>query len=591
MEIPAWVPDRWGEGLLFGFSGFDGPTETAGGFVATAGATPFDLLLHTPRTRRLSLPVGAGATVRAATGDVLLVESEGRADLAGAGLLLTWSAWHTLVGTAAESADGASACVALGFLDEDPRAATDAQAVATADAEAGDAVVLARRGRRFAVAYGADQAEAEARAQAGLEQDPAAVARGRLSSYAALPDLGEAEANRLLGKCHAVMRVNTLGPEGAFSHHWTTPDRVPHRDAWLWDSVFHSFYMNRVDPRRAFETLRTVLARAWTAEEAEAAGDPRRAGMISHQIRVDGWRSTITQPPLLAWGVLENHRAGGATIAELKPLLPTLAAYLQWNLDHRDTADTGLLQWYIEGNPLCRSGESGLDNSPRFDEATAIDAVDFVTFQVQDMHCLVDLLELAGEAEAATDWRERAIALETRMHACLWSDGAGMYLDRSPEGTLSPVRAVTGFLPLLLTDTPNERVERMLQTLNAPTFATAWPVPSVSAADAAFGTDMWRGPTWINMNYLIVQGLRRHGHADEAARLRRKTIELVGRHYAAHGVTFEYYDSSGRLAPPQCDRKGPPDGRPYMLGKMNAIRDYHWSAALTGCLLLERYGA
>ena len=74
-ELPDDVPDVWGEGLIFAFSGIDGPTETAGGFVATLAGRRVDLLLHTPRKRLLHLQLPEPGRVRAATGDVLAVET------------------------------------------------------------------------------------------------------------------------------------------------------------------------------------------------------------------------------------------------------------------------------------------------------------------------------------------------------------------------------------------------------------------------------------------------------------------------------------------------------------------------------------
>lgn len=98
---------------------------------------------------------------------------------------------------------------------------------------------------------------------------------------------------------------------------------------------------------------------------------------------------------------------------------------------------------------------------------------------------------------------------------------------------------------------------------------------------------MWRGPTWINMNYLVVQGLRRHGQVEPARRLARQTIDLVGRYYDEFGVLFEFYDSAGELPPTQCWRKGPPLPAPDLDTKVDGIRDFHWTAALTAALLAE----
>ena len=39
----------------------------------------------------------------------------------------------------------------------------------------------------------------------------------------------------------------------------------------------------------------------------------------------------------------------------------------------------------------------------------------------------------------------------------------------------------------------------------------------------------WRGPTWINVNWLIIDGLQRSGQEALAAKLAARTIELIAR--------------------------------------------------------------
>ena len=38
---------------------------------------------------------------------------------------------------------------------------------------------------------------------------------------------------------------------------------------------------------------------------------------------------------------------------------------------------------------------------------------------------------------------------------------------------------------------------------------------------------MWRGPVWLNVNRLLIEGLRRSGFASEAAALRERTLSLA----------------------------------------------------------------
>lgn len=556
------LPDIWGEGLLFAFSGMDGPTRTASLFVATAGALPYDFLIHTPRRRRLTLSPSRPGRVTAATGDVLVVAlPEGQ-------LVVTYAAWHTMVGAMPRGGT-----IALTFEDRDVAERDDVFQV-TRDLDHGDAVVLTRQGERWAVAYGRTVGEAKARAVKALGADLDAILEQRLAIYRGLPALDPAD-DRLLKKCVSVMKVNTLAPEGVIACRWSTPDRVPHRHMWLWDSVFHAFGMHHVDPGLAWDFLRAVL------------DQQRPDGMIPHCMHVDGTVSEITQPPVLAWGVWETYRRLGDTTC-LAYAFPKLEDYLTWNLDHRDTNGHGLLAWFIEGNVNCRSGESGMDNSPRFDAAMLLDAVDFSTFQALDMRALALMAAVLGEDDRAAVWRERVDRVETQIHDLLWDEAAGFYCDRSLDGPLSPVKAVSGFLPLLLPSTPEERVDRLVGHLENPaTFQTAFPVPSVAVDHPAWSTDMWRGATWINMDYLVIRGLVAHGRLVAAETLKARVLHYVRRYYDTYGVLFEFYDAKDAVPPVACDRKGP-RREPYDIRvKMDAIRDYHWTAALTADLLLR----
>ena len=58
---------------------------------------------------------------------------------------------------------------------------------------------------------------------------------------------------------------------------------------------------------------------------------------------------------------------------------------------------------------------------------------------------------------------------------------------------------------------------------------------------------MWRGPTWVNVNYLLIEGLkRREGYKDLADELRRRTLEMI----MSGDDIYEYYEPrTGRMPP------------------------------------------
>ncbi|MGG1550164.1 amylo-alpha-1,6-glucosidase [Paenibacillus ferrarius] len=571
------MPNIWGEGALFAFSGLDGETDTQSQFVATAGVDGYDLLIHTPTRRLLKLRPADIGEVLIATGDVLL------ADTAGGEIMMTYAAWHTLIGrlpenrsASVEFVDDGDAHKAELIVRMEP-CSDGSTLTITEDCTNGDVIVLllAADERTWSLAFGKHATEATNRAISAIRLDWQQVVEDRLSVYNKLPELSDPARARLLKKCLSVMKVNTLSAEGSIDHLWSTPDRVPHRAMWLWDSVFHSFAMNRIDPDNAWLFLRSVLE------------TQRSDGMIPHMSKVDGTASPITQPPILAWGVWENYRYTQRR-TDLAYALPRLERYMMWILANRDTNRNGLLEWMIEGNPLCRSGESGMDNSPRFDEAVLLDAVDFSSYAAADMMYISLIAEELGDKERSLRWSRQSAAMSAAIHRQLWDEEDGFYYDLAMDGSRSKVMAVSGFMPMLLENMPTARTERLLALLHDPQyFGTPLPVPSTAVSESAFCTDMWRGPVWISTNYLVITGLRKQGKEEEANKLAERTITAVQIWYERYGVIFEYFDAEDKTPPPACSRKGPPLERYDLRRKINTIRDFHWSAALIACMLLD----
>ncbi|MDF2725425.1 MAG: flagellar biosynthesis protein FlgM, partial [Paenibacillus sp.] len=507
MEQNTILPNILGEGGLFAFSGMDGETQSLTGFTATWGAVPYSLLFHTKRRRALRLGAPSETTETVfVTGDACQLRAP-----AGE-LTVVYSAWHTL--------SGRSRVGTLPTLvwEDGPEAIVWSPDVRmTGDEANGEFIALAVRGDRFGLSYGKSAEEAAARALAGTECDIELETEQRLRMYRRLPLVPDANDARLLQKCFSVMKVNTLRAEGSIRQMWSTPDRVPHKDMWLWDTVFHSLAMNELDADVSWQCLKSMLDSA------------RPDGMIVHHVSASGKLSSITQPPILAWGIWLNYRVE-PDAAKLQYALPILERYLEWDMANRDANGNGLLEWAIEGNVFCRSGESGMDNSSRFDEALQLDAVDFSTFVAVDMAYTAKIAEELGMRDKAEYWRSKAATVAGRIESELWDEADGFYYDKRMDGRLTKVKAVSGFLPLLLEETPKTHVDRLVDMLRHPEhFGTAYPVPSIAISEPAWGTDMWRGPTWINLNFLIVEGLRLHERHDEAQRLADRTIELVRR--------------------------------------------------------------
>ena len=112
----------------------------------------------------------------------------------------------------------------------------------------------------------------------------------------------------------------------------------------------------------------------------------------------------------------------------------------------------------------------------------------------------------------------------------LWDDDAGQYFSRNATtGTAVDLCTVATFLPLWAGLASPAQATRLVERLRAPSgFWPRFPVPSVPTDAPYYEPDRyWKGPTWVNMNWVIIEGLRRYRFHALADELRDRTLDLV----------------------------------------------------------------
>ena len=389
--------------------------------------------------------------------------------------------------------------------------------------------------------------------------------------------------NELAKRCQQVLRSNDRG-----GHTVPSPHLYPHQ--WAWDSAFAAIGWAHVDMDRATLELETLLAGAWP--------DGRIPHIFFHDLSgdyfpgPDFWHtqnsSTITQPPVWAMAA-RRLLEGGADQARIAAMLPAIEASHRFFAGQRDPLGCGAVA-------VVHPWESGLDNSPAWDQAMAnVDSSTAPAFTRVDKDRVEDasqrptdddyqryaaLVEniavdhfgrgsfavydplmstLLANSEQDLAWLSRTLGVESaaaerrtnllRGIDGLWNEEAGRYafLDAHTQARgLSNVLAA--YAPIMLgSDLPAQRRKRLLAGL-APYLASAWPLPSACPSDDLFQARCyWRGPTWINMNWLMAPFV--------GAEVRERSIDLVAR----EGFR-EYYDP--------------------ITGEGLGARDFSWTAAL-----------
>lgn len=114
----------------------------------------------------------------------------------------------------------------------------------------------------------------------------------------------------------------------------------------------------------------------------------------------------------------------------------------------------------------------------------------------------------------------------------LWDPYASQYYSRNfVTHRLIKEPSIATLMPLYAGTVPPERARHLVRQLeNSKLFGPSFPVPSVPLnSDWFHEFEYWQGPTWVNTNWLIVDGLRRHGFEDHAQALAESTVEMVQR--------------------------------------------------------------
>jgi glycogen debranching enzyme len=138
---------------------------------------------------------------------------------------------------------------------------------------------------------------------------------------------------------------------------------------------------------------------------------------------------------------------------------------------------------------------------------------------------------LADTAAVTLD-PELVRSFERAEHALddLWDEPTGQYLSHdATSGASIAVPTVATFLPLWA-EIPAARAARLVELLARPAWWPPYPVPSVRIDAPEYEAERyWKGPTWVNTNWMIVQGLERLGEDAVATQLREATLALVAR--------------------------------------------------------------
>lgn len=145
----------------------------------------------------------------------------------------------------------------------------------------------------------------------------------------------------------------------------------------------------------------------------------------------------------------------------------------------------------------------------------------------------------------------------------LWDPYSEQYYSRNfVTHRLLKESSIATLLPLYAGCITKDRAAQLVKLLNNKhMFNTTFPVASTPINSPFFKPHgYWQGPCWLNMNWLIINGLERYGYKAEANQIREQSLAMVSNH-----GSYEYFS--------------PIDGSPA------GAHNFSWTAALTIDLL------
>jgi len=308
----------------------------------------------------------------------------------------------------------------------------------------------------------------------------------------------------LLDRSARTLLANTGKPTEKFP--WSPrrgimPSTIGFRGMWNWDTAFAAVGAAYFDPQLAREQIEIFL-------------DLQQSSGLFPDVCFENGNIVkgFGKPPVMAWAAWRVYETEKNTDFLRRCYAALVKNEAFWRrerggdacgLFHYDCVATDPANYRREA-----CFESGWDNSVRWDDGIeTVWAIDLNCFMIMTYRALANMADALGEDSSVFRGREKA--LTAKVESTLWSEDEQCYLDYDFKRKCF-VKALTpaSFMPLYIGIAPRERAEAMAS--QAKRLSPGW--PSVSYDNPQFDpAKYWRGPTWYNVAYFALKGLRSYG--------------------------------------------------------------------------------
>jgi alpha,alpha-trehalase len=335
----------------------------------------------------------------------------------------------------------------------------------------------------------------------------------------------------------------TIRPaDGYIKHPYLIPAGY-YNQMWDWDGFFIGLHWANQDPANAKYLRDWVLGFAGSAD-----ADGYVAGCITPK----GPR------PLFGKFAMKPFLAQGALVAArdlndyewIRPVWPAMKRVLEYR--RRTQYDQKWKLWFWDN--AMQSGadnNAALTNDPK--DRSAILAVDASVYAMREYAAMALLADQLGDPVDAKAFRAEVLSTRHAILRQLWSARDGMFWNRRRDtGAIVRVIAWTNFLPLVDGLLPRDEGRRMISAylLNPTQMRSEHGFRSLSRFNPGYNNEAiinpysnWRGPIWINANFLDWIALRRYGFNDDARWLAETLAADIHRDIQKWESMHEDYDA------------------------------------------------
>jgi len=394
----------------------------------------------------------------------------------------------------------------------------------------------------------------------------------------------------LLAKTTVVYKQNEI-TEGGFTFHM--PSVGKYSSLYGWDSGWQATTMSAIDPKLAASEVEALTSRALPngrishntelgdiaaqRQAAESGNFVRRWAFSQYD---EQGRSAMIDPPSYILAA-EKIYAAGKDRAWLDRVLPALEDCLHYLTREHDLFGDGLIS-------VIHPWETGTDSSSAYDEILhlnfttplgalsrglgyqkmvawnsefgwdpqeakrrnrfVLEDLTFNCIAIRAIQAVANLNAAIGNADKAAAWNQQAANMMAAIERINWVEKKGCYFSRYDvrHPKLAMRSTAASLIPILTGLARKDRAERVIREhlLNPKRYWPGFVVPFNCVEElnreyvALEDLVLWRGHCiWININYLLTEGLMRYGFKEEARELTRRTARMI-----RHEGLWEFYD-------------------------------------------------